>query len=367
MPNVLIYADSIRSPELRHEVPFAAPDPFIYLERNGSRHVYASSIELPRLVELADLEVFSYEELGLDELLGQKLGPRERGRELVLRACRHTGVEDVVTPASFPVDAADHLRANGIELHADGMLFDLRRRAKSDVELDGVRRAQRGCELALDAIRGRLCQGGEVTCEELRAEALRVFTEEGLVAPDIVIVSHGPQTAVGHEPGYGTVEPGEPVVVDLFPRDAETGFYADMTRTFYIGEPPEQLVEQHALCLESLKRVYEAVRAGIAGSELHRISCEPFEAAGYPTQLSKEEGQVLDEGYFHSLGHGVGLEVHEQPSLGRVGEELIDGDVIAIEPGVYKKGFGGCRLEDLVRVTAEGCERLTDYPYDLAP
>ena len=216
-------------------------------------------------------------------------------------------------------------------------------------------------------MRARLRQGGGVTCEELRAEALRVFTEQGLIAPDLVIVSHGPQTAVGHEPGFGPIEPGEPVVVDLFPRDAETGCYADMTRTFCIGEPPEQLVEQHALCLESLERVYAAIRPGIAGSELHRISCEPFEAAGYPTQLTKKEGEVLDEGYFHSLGHGVGLEVHEQPSLGRVGEELVEGDVIAIEPGVYKKGFGGCRLEDLVQVTADGCERLTDYPYDLAP
>ncbi|MGI8607429.1 MAG: hypothetical protein ACR2L0_09845, partial [Gaiellaceae bacterium] len=122
MPNVLIYADSIRSPELRHEVPFSAPDPFVYVERNGSRHVYAGSIELPRLVELADLEVFSYEELGVDELVEQKLGPHERERELVLRACRHAGVEDVVTPASFPLDAADHLRANGIELHPDGKL-----------------------------------------------------------------------------------------------------------------------------------------------------------------------------------------------------------------------------------------------------
>jgi Xaa-Pro aminopeptidase len=367
MRNVLIYADSIRSPELRHEVPLAAPDPFIYVELNGSRHVYASSIELPRLVEFAELEVFSYVELGVDELVAQKLGQHERERELVLRACRHAGVEDVVTPASFPLDVADHLRANGIELHPDGKLFDLRRRAKSDVELEGVRRAQRGCELALDAIRARLRHGGGVSCEELRAEALRAFTEEGLVAPDIVIVSHGPQTAVGHEPGHGPIEPGEPVVVDLFPRDPETGCFADMTRTFCIGEPPEQLVEQHALCLESLERVYGAVRAGVFGSELHRISCGPFEAAGYPTELTKEEGQVLDEGYFHSLGHGVGLELHEQPSLGRVGEELVEGDVIAIEPGVYRKGFGGCRLEDLVRVTAEGCERLTDYPYDLAP
>ena len=170
-------------------------------------------------------EAFAYDELGLDELIKQKLGQHERERELVLRACRHAGVEAVVTPASFPLETAEHLRANGIEVHPDGKLFDLRRRAKSDVELEGVRRAQHGCELALDTIRARLREGGRVTCEELRAEALRVFTEEGLIAPDLVIVSHGPQTAVGHEPGYGPIEPGEPVVVDLFlatPRRAAT-------------------------------------------------------------------------------------------------------------------------------------------------
>src|SRR5512132_56574 len=93
VPNILIYADSIRSPELRHEVPCAAPDAFVYVERNGSRHVYASSIEVPRLAELVDLEVFAYDELGLDELIKQKLGQHERERELVLRACRHAGVE----------------------------------------------------------------------------------------------------------------------------------------------------------------------------------------------------------------------------------------------------------------------------------
>jgi Xaa-Pro aminopeptidase len=98
-----------------------------------------------------------------------------------------------------------------------------------------------------------------------------------------------------------------------------------------------------------------------------RLSCEPYEQAGLPTLLSKPPGQVLEEGYFHSLGHGVGLEVHEAPSLGRAPDVLVAGDVITLEPGCYRPGFGGCRLEDLVLVTEEGPVVLTDFPYDLTP
>ena len=92
-----------------------------------------------------------------------------------------------------------------------------------------------------------------------------------------------------------------------------------------------------------------------------------FEEHGYPTLLSKQPGEVLKDGFYHSLGHGVGLEVHEQPNLGRGPGELVAGDVIAVEPGLYRNGYGGCRLEDLVRVIEDGGETLTDYPYDLAP
>jgi len=74
---------------------------------------------------------------------------------------------------------------------------------------------------------------------------------------------------------------------------------------------------------------------------------------------------VLRDGYFHSLGHGVGLEVHERPGLGRAADTLQAGDVITLEPGCYRQGYGGCRLEDLVIVTEDGCEVLTDFPYDL--
>jgi len=188
-----------------------------------------------------------------------------------------------------------------------------------------------------------------------------------VIAPDMVIVSHGEQTAVGHEPGSGPISEGEAVIADLYPQDPVSGCYADMTRTFCLGEPPEELVRYHALVKEALDQAVDAIRPGITGKELHRMTCELFQEHGFPTQLTKDPGKPLEDGFFHSLGHGVGLEVHEQPGLGRMGEELVAGDVLAIEPGLYRKGFGGCRLEDLVLVTDDGTEILTDFPYELTP
>jgi Xaa-Pro aminopeptidase len=367
LPDVLIYADTVRSPEMRHEVPVAVPDPFIYAERDGARYTFVGSMEVPRLQELDGLVAKPLEELNFDELIQQGMSSYEVEREVVLRACRNLGVAEAVTPRTFPLEIADYLRANGVALEADGDLFDRRRRAKNETELAGIRRALRAAEAAMDAIRQRLRSGNGTTCEDLRAEAMRVFSERGMMVPDLVIVSHGPQTAVGHEPGHGPIAAGEAVIADLYPRDPESGCYSDMTRTFCLGDPPEELVEYHRLCLEALDRSWKAIRPGVRGAEVHRVICELFEEHGYPTQLTKTPGQVLEEGFYHSLGHGVGLEVHEEPGLGRTGVELVAGDVLAVEPGLYRPGFGGCRLEDLVLVTEDGCEVLTDYPYDLAP
>jgi Xaa-Pro aminopeptidase len=367
MQNVLIYGDTIRSPELRHEVPVPAPDPFIYLEQNGSRYAFVGSLEVPRMREVAGLEPVPLEELGIDELIEQGKKWHETAPELILRACRRQGIESAVTPRDFPVELADYLRANAVLVHPEGDLFDKRRRVKTDSELDGIRRAQRSCELAMDAVRARLRAGRGVTCEDLRAEANRVFTESGVTTPDIVIVSHGPQTAVGHEPGHGQIAEGEPVVVDLYPREPDSGCYADMTRTFCLGEAPDELVRYHTLVREALDLACTSIRPGVKGADLHRAVCEFFHGHDFPTQLSKQPGEVLEDGFFHSLGHGVGLEVHEAPALGRNGEELVAGDVLAVEPGLYRRGFGGCRLEDLVLVTEDGFEILTDSPYELAP
>jgi len=365
MPDVLVFADTIRSPELRHEVPVPIPDAFIYAEKDGARYVFVGSLEIPRIDGIDSLVTVPLEDLGVDELYSQGLSWYEAERELVVRACRMIGLEEAVTPRGFPLDAADHLRENGVSLRPDGEVFDERRRVKTESELAGIRRAQAAAERAMGAIRDRLAKGGELTCEDLQAEALRSFSESGVIAPDMVIVSHGEQTAVGHEPGHGRISEGEAVIADLYPQDPVSGCYADMTRTFCLGEPPEELVGYHELVKEALDQAVQEIRPGITGKELHRKACELFEQEGFKTQLNKDPGKPLEDGFFHSLGHGVGLEVHELPSLGRLGRELVAGDVLAVEPGLYRKGFGGCRLEDLALVTDDGAEVLTDFPYEL--
>jgi Xaa-Pro aminopeptidase len=376
--DVLIYADSLRSPEMRHEVPLSVPDPFLYAEHDGRRSAAAVSYEVDRIREATDVDVFPYEELGLDELLRSGMPRDEINLELLLRACRRLGVTSAAVPATFPLEVADHLRANGIDLAVDRTLFEQRRRVKNDAELAGIRRAQRAAEAGMEAARqllrraasrnGSLVVDGEpLTCERLKIAVGQAFTEHDASA-DEMVVSHGPQTAVGHEMGSGAIAPEEPVVLDLFPRDRESACFADMTRTFVVGTPPPELAEYHRLTLEALEGALAGVRAGVVGNDLHVQTCELFQAHGYPTQLSKEPGTVLADGFFHGLGHGVGLEVHEKPSLSMTREDpLVAGDVITLEPGLYRRGFGGCRLEDLVLVTENGAENLTDYPYDLTP
>jgi Xaa-Pro aminopeptidase len=375
---VLICADSIRSPDMRHEVPLSVPDAFLYLESDGTRAVVCSAFEMQRIKEAdSSIETLSPEAFGADELLAQGLSRDEAELEAYVRACHRFGITSAAVPPAFPLELADHLRANGIDVASDRELFAERRRRKNAREIAGLRRAQRACEAALDVARemlrsadrnnGTLELGGEpLTVERIKLEIERVFSAHGVVG-DEFIVSHGAQTAIGHEMGSGTLRPDEPIVFDLFPRDRATGVYSDMTRTYVVGTPSDELRGYHRLCKQALEETTAATKPGVNGRDLMVMACELFHAHGHKTQLHKEPGEVLESGFFHGLGHGVGLEVHEPPSLSRSGDDLVPGDVITLEPGLYRAGYGGVRLEDILLVTDDGAEVITDYPYDLDP
>jgi len=375
--DVLIYSDTLRSPELRHEVPVSIGDAFLYVEHEGRRHLVISALEAPRL-EALGFELHPYEEFGADDLRRSGMSWLEIDDEITLRAVVALGVEKATVPGTFPLLLADKLRAKGVELVPDQDFFVERRRVKTEAELAGIRRAQAAAEAGMGAARdllrraepngrGLQVDGEPLTCEWIKAAISRAFLASGATSGDF-IVSHGSQSAIGHHTGAGQIEAGEPVVIDLWPRDNDSACCADMTRTYVVGDVPDELVEWHRLCKEALDRAVEDVRPGVTGRSVYEGSCEIFEAAGYPTQRTKRAGEPLEEGFFHSLGHGVGLDVHELPVLGLVGhEELLRGEVFAIEPGLYRPGFGGCRLEDLLVVTENGAEKLTSFPYDLTP
>jgi len=342
-------------------------DPFLYAEVAGRRVATPSVLDADKVAALG-IDVIDWSALGADELLGQGMSRHAVELETTLRACREIGLSHAVVPSEFPLGVADHLRAGGITLEVDPETFVLRRRAKTDAQLAGIRRAQKAADAAM-AVAARLIRELRpgLTSEEVRAAMTAVCDEHGADLPGDVIVAHGPQSADGHESGFGALEAGEPVVVDIWPRDRASRCWADMTRTFAAGggTPDDELAEYWRLTRASLELVYPEVRGGADAAAIFARSCEPFIAAGKPTQLTKAPGEVLRDGYFHGLGHGVGLEIHERPGLGRAPDTLRTGDVITLEPGCYRQGYGGCRLEDLVVVTDDGCEVLTDFPYDL--
>jgi Xaa-Pro aminopeptidase len=373
---VLIYGDSFRSPDMRHAVPLGVPDAFLYAEENGSRHVFASSMEATRLRELGLFDVHVHEELGYDELMASGVDYRELDAQLALRAVASLGLKRASVPDNFPVWLADRLRADGVELEVDQELFDDRRRAKTEAQLAGMRRAQRAAEAAMDACRELLrraeisgdellLDGERLTVERVKADMSVVFAQHDTTA-DEYIVAPGPQGAVGHDMGSGPIRPSTPLVVDIFPRDNASAVYTDMTRTFVVGDVPDEVREWHRLCKEALDAAVAEIHAGVEARAVFDVTCDIFEAAGEPTQRTKQAGETLADGFFHGLGHGVGLEVHEEPGMGRLASKtLVAGDVVTVEPGLYRAGYGGVRLEDIVLVTEAGAEVLTDYPYDL--
>ncbi len=378
MADVLILGDTNTCPELRHEIPVDIMDPFLYAEVGERRVAIVWSIEGDRIASVdPSIEIVHSETFPTDDLIRAGVDVYELAPTTTVRMVESLGITSARVPGGFPLRHADALRAAGVELVADPRLFDERRRRKTPFELDGIRRASRAAEAGMAAIAsllarsepgdgGRTVDGEPLTCELLREAAKAAFTAAGARGDDL-IAAHGPQSAEGHSHGTGRVANDDVLVCDLFPRDLESACFSDMTRTFVVGAPDPEIEAWHAQVGEALELARELVRPGAYGPDIFRAVCSAFEAHGHPTGLSKPEGTVLREGFNHGLGHGVGIDVHEAPALSKSGHELVAGDVITLEPGLYRHGFGGVRLEDLVRVTEDGCETITVFPYELDP
>ncbi len=256
------------------------------------------------------------------------------------------------------------------------------RKSKSAAELAGIREAAGGVSAAMRRVASRLAecavQDGELwldgerfTVARLRSEIGQELAAHGLEQPKGNILAPGEEGGVPHSTGTPerVLRAGESLVVDLFPRSSRRGLFADCTRTFCVGEPPEGLRRAHGLVLAALERAHLRARPGVRGWAIQEEVCDLFDAEGVPTQISTPG---TARGYVHNLGHGVGFDLHEQPIFRKAaGAEgvLREGDVFTLEPGLYEPEAGGygVRLEDLVYLGPEGLENLTPLPYELDP
>jgi Xaa-Pro aminopeptidase len=380
---LLLFGDTERSASLRHEIPVPIIDPLLFAEVDGRKYILTTRLESERVKEaLPDAELLDYFALGYKELVAGGMSIAEASREVEARAVKELGLKEAIVAGDFPLALGDRLRMDGVTLTVDDAAVELRRRAKSAAELDGIRVAQRAAEAGMAAASallarsvpdadGRLELDGKVLlAEDVRAALREACAEHGAPCPPDVIVA-SVWNGYGHEPGSGPLPAGLPIHVDIWPRHEESACWADMARTFVVGDPDPEHADRLAEMIDLVRRAHEqalaAVRPGIKGRELFDATCDLFESAGYLTQRTTEKEDEID-GFQHSLGHGVGLEVHEAPPLGLAGHDpLVVGDVLAIEPGLWDSRIGGVTFEDLVLVTEAGSEVLTQFPYDLTP
>ena len=352
---------------------YHAPDNFVTVYADGEVRLLTSTLEYTRANTDSDGDaVHRLSEFDYGDLVDEHGKARARPYATVA-FLEASGVGSVSVPVSFPTGTADLLREQGIEVHPDyDDVVGATRGVKTEAEVEHIRETQRATEEAMAAAEEMLeradVEGGELTLdgELLTSERVRetielTLLEAGCGLSDCIVAS-GPECAQAHSRGSGPIAEGDPITIDIFPRNLESRYFSDMTRTYVKGEPDERIREWYDLTREAHDVALETIAAGVTGAEVHDAVCDVFEEAGYPTLRTDES---TEDGFFHSTGHGVGLDVHEPPRLGRGGETLEPGHVVTVEPGLYEQGVGGVRLEDIVVVTETGCENLTEYPREL--
>lgn len=352
--------DSSEDADMRYTSGFLASDPYIYVfSRDGTQTLIVSSMEETRARYESPCSIITRISAGLPELLKKYQDPELASAHMI----RNFAGPRLLVPASMQVGFA-HKLTEVAEIVIDSGTIAGIRSVKSEGEIEKIRYVQRKNEIAtraaIDAIRKSepddkgvlMLEGAPLTSERIRDiihYALRPFECED----KDTIISCGEASSMPHAKGTGPLYANQPIVMDVFPRSLSTGYFADMTRTVSKGAPSDAIMRMYDSVQKAKELAESMIRPGVLGSAVYTAVVDFFKEAGYETAGSS--------GFTHSLGHGVGLEIHEAPSLSPTGGELKEGHVITLEPGLYYQGIGGVRLEDMGVVTSDGFDRFTCF------
>lgn len=365
--NLLIIANSERNADLFYATGFLAPDPFIFIETRGRRYLLANDLEIDRAKKESSVRnVVSASRLARE--YKERTGRPPALADLAAYFLKKLRVRRVTVPGDLSLSHALILRKAGIKLDCKRGLLWTERLRKNKKELRAINRAMRATEEAVAAAvtvlkrsvirRGSLYfQGKPLTSEALRTVIHRTLLDHGCTG-EHTIVSCGPASANPHERGSGPLKPDRAIVMDIFPRADGTRYYADFTRTVVRGKAPARIKKMYAAVKEAQSIAFKMIRHGVLAKTIHEAIQERFTQLGFKTGVKNGKMQ----GFFHSTGHGLGLDIHEPPRLGPGNDVLKAGNVVTVEPGLYYPGIGGVRLEDVVLVTKTGCINITRFP-----
>ena len=289
---------------------------------------------------------------------------------------RRAGCQEVVVDRSLPMIYAEMLNRAGIFVRCDTEWGLIERRQKDATEIAAIQFAQQQTEEVMriacqtiarsqvDADNFLMIDGRPLTSERMQSMIDVWLLERGFSNP-MSIVAGGPVGADCHDHGHGPLKSMEPIIVDIFPRDKKSLYNGDCTRTVVHGKVSDKIGSMHAAVVKAKSAATSAIRAGVTGQFVHEATSRSMESSGYQMGFAPEGATDDFTSMTHGTGHGLGLEVHEPPLLAAGGPELLVGDVVTVEPGLYCKAIGGIRLEDMVVVTQDGCINLNSLPEGL--
>jgi Xaa-Pro aminopeptidase len=371
--SLLFHADST-DPDMLYFSRFQAPDPFLAFSAEGKRIAVISAGEYGRMVkESAFDEILLLSEVRDAAAKRFKL-PKDKTPEihqLVLHLAKLHNIPNFRVSPRFPVGLASKLLEAGMALDiADEEGLFPERQIKTAAEVEALRKGNKASEagfrivaktLAESTIRnGTLVHGGSIlTSERLRDLISHAALDAGGVALH-TIAAPGDQAIDNHCVGHGPIRAGELIVVDIYPRRIEDSYWGDMTRTFLKGRASDAQRRLVRTVKSAHKLAIDMIKPGVTGGKVHDAVQAFFDKEGYKTVRDSRTPQ----GFFHALGHGVGLEIHETPVM-RSGSswKFRKGMVITVEPGLYFPGLGGCRIEDVLHVVPGGCELISKASY----
>ena len=343
------------------------PDPFYAFTLRGRKCALIGALELGRLSKGGRLdEIFDLSSLS------RKYFPNGRADETAVLAkiLKNSRVRGLLVPQNFPALQLERLRAAGFDVAVADAPILPKRDVKSARELAEIEKANavaaKGFARIAQILRESEVSDGKlvwrnrtVSSELLRFEVESAALAEGADAM-YTIVAGGNQACDPHEVGHGAILPNSLIVADIFPRLRSSGYFGDMTRTFLKGTPSDAQAKLVETVAAAQRLALSKIRDGAEGSEIHADVDDFFAENGYYTEFRKGAWG----GFFHSTGHGVGLDIHEKISISPRKCKLRSGNVVTVEPGLYYRGIGGCRIEDTVVVRKTRARKLSNYPYD---
>ena len=365
----LMVAASEHDPDMLYATRFFAPDAFIFLEERGKRTLVLSDLEIDRARKQAEADEFvPYSTLEREVQGRQRKAPAYE--KVLSHFLRKRGIRSALVPASFPLGFAQELAASKIRLRTSNGLFWPEREAKTEAELKLMRRAlqitEAGMARAIEVLRASkpgpgqklMWSGKTLTSEVLRAEIDSAILRAGGL-PANTIVAGGDQACDPHERGFGPLRADSLIILDIFPRDAKSGYFGDMTRTVVRGRASEKQRKLWETVREGQEMALRKMKPGVDGLTLHNQVKQFFTDQGFPTEV--RNGRQV--GFFHGTGHGLGLEIHEFPRFQKT--VFKPGQVLTVEPGLYYPGVGGARIEDVAVVTRSGNRLLSRFEKQL--